>query len=339
MADVFLSYSNRDRAAARKVFERFKREGWSVWWDRGLLAGDTWTDSIRRELTAARCVVVLWSKASWESKWVQAEAESAFSRGILVAGRLDGVSVLAPFNIIHTADVREPQGLDHLVAGIRQKHSTPQSDSTGHNLQGIDIKVRLAISPVGVVLKNADDGSLVSVRRSLSQDVLLQVPRDDAVCRFVNLTTNSGEVVSCIIYGDDNRVFGDERAFWWALARVTFVTTSARVNFRTRAMGTLPLMDVCVSAQCAWEEAIKHSPIIQMRTLSPASRDRHFRALSNMIDAAPTFEARLGYQVALSMVLAVQSEDVSLEGQAYRAFKQYLWPPGDEPTEFAIHDS
>jgi len=62
----------------------FRAERWSVWWDETLRAGTAFDDVIERELAAARCVVVLWSRHSIASRWVRAEVEDAANRGILV---------------------------------------------------------------------------------------------------------------------------------------------------------------------------------------------------------------------------------------------------------------
>lgn len=306
-----------------------------------MVAGDQWTDALREALSSAGCVVVLWSNKSWNSRWVQSEAELAFNKNNLVSARLDDVAILPPFNIIQTADLRHGAGpgeMARLIEGVRKKLENAESDRV-LPLQGQERRVRLRVAPVGIVLISAVDGEIVSDRRTLDQEILRQVPRDESECQFVNVRTNSGELVSCIIHGPSNDVFGEERAFWWAFARVKLSTTADRVWLRTTALDDYGMADVCVSAQCAWAEAVRYTPIVEMRSQPIWQRNQHLNALSGMIDGAPTPEARIGYEIALAMVLATQSEDVGLEGQAYRAFREYLWAPGDEPQEFACHDS
>jgi TolB-like protein/Tfp pilus assembly protein PilF len=121
MADVFISYCSTDRTAAERVAARLGAEGLSTWWDESLIAGQAWDEAVRAELKAARVVVVLWSAASWASRWVQAEAQAGLERSILVAARLDDVMLEPPFNIVQTADLRDDhRGLDRLVAGVRR---------------------------------------------------------------------------------------------------------------------------------------------------------------------------------------------------------------------------
>lgn len=347
MADVFISYSRKDRKAAETIASRLEREGWSTWWDRSLSAGERWDEAIRRELSSARCVLVLWSRQSWPSKWVQAEAHAGFERDALVAGRLDAVRIEPPFNIVHTTDLAANQlrsGLDNLVQGLRCKLGEAAPPAEGeHNpawamppLQGEEIEVRVVWQPTGFVLVRKADGTIVKDRRNLSQDDLAKIPPDAAPCRFVNFSTNRGDLHSCIIAGPEHEVYGSMRAFWWSLARTKVVTTSAMLygaGIRGRQLAF-----VSNAARAMWEGALKHHPVEEMRDLLIISRNVHLTVLSEMIESQEDADSRLGVHIALAMVLATQSEDRKLEGVAYRRFKKYLWAPGDEPAEFAEHD-
>lgn len=347
LADVFISYSRKDRKAAELVSRRIQKEGWTTWWDQSLKAGERWDDTIRSELSQAKCVLVLWSQSSWASKWVQAEAHSAFSRNILVAGILDGVRLDAPFNIIQAANLRSgnrPEDIEGLLSGIRAVVGPPQSAAPPTQLserdlpplQGVEFKVRLVTKPAGITLYRDDDGSLVTDRRSLSQADLERVPQASAPCLFVNLTTNSGELVSCIVAGEDSEVFGSMRAFWWCLARLN-VTVVSSLLYGSGLRGDR-LAEVCLAAQTAWAKAVEHHSISEMRDQMVLIRDVHFRALTSMIEGASDWETRAGFKIARAMVLAVQSEDRLLERATYERFRKYLWVRGDEPAELAVHD-
>ncbi len=65
--------------------------GWSVWWDRELVAGPSFDEKIEAAIREASCVVVAWSQASIAKKWVRAEANEGLEREILVPLLLDDV--------------------------------------------------------------------------------------------------------------------------------------------------------------------------------------------------------------------------------------------------------
>jgi len=265
VADVFISYSRKDRKSAEAVAARLHKEGWSSWWDKSLSAGERWDESIRAELARASCVLVLWSKHSWSSKWVQAEAHSGFGRDALIAARLDDVQIEAPFNIIQAPDLRSRggEGLDSLIEGVRNKIGSPIAGApvaTDNEaswalppLQGQQTKVRVVWQPTGYVLVRAEDGTLVKDRRALSQDDLAKVPADEP-CMFVNLQPNRGDLQSCIVAGPEHEVYGSMRAFWWSLARGEVLTTSAALYGAGLRDERLALLSV--AAQSMWVSAI-----------------------------------------------------------------------------------
>jgi TIR domain len=103
--DVFLSYASEDRERARTVAEAFQQQGWSMWWDPDIDAGAKYGDAIKEALEGARCVVVLWSKASIASDWVHDEAGTGRKRGVLVPASLDGSDPPLGFGQIQTAQL------------------------------------------------------------------------------------------------------------------------------------------------------------------------------------------------------------------------------------------
>ena len=105
MSDIFISYSSPDRARVKPLVEALKQQGWSVWWDRTILAGKTFDRVIEAALKDSRCVIVLWSRDSIESDWVWTEADEGKRRGILVPAMLDDVDIPFAFRRIHTANL------------------------------------------------------------------------------------------------------------------------------------------------------------------------------------------------------------------------------------------
>jgi TIR domain len=91
MADVFISYARDDEPRARQLAEALTARGWEVWWDLHITPGDVFSEVIQRQLEQAPCVVVLWSRASIASEYVQDEATVAKERGALVPALIDDV--------------------------------------------------------------------------------------------------------------------------------------------------------------------------------------------------------------------------------------------------------
>jgi hypothetical protein len=110
MADIFLSYARPDEGRATIVAEGIEASGRSLWWDQRLSAGDDYGLVIEREIDAARCVVVAWSKAAHDSLWVRAEANAALDAGKLVQLNFDGARLPLPFTMIHFLDFRNWPG-------------------------------------------------------------------------------------------------------------------------------------------------------------------------------------------------------------------------------------
>jgi hypothetical protein len=114
MADIFLSYAREDRDKAQSFARELHRRGWSVWWDRKLRFGLPFRKVIERELTTAKCVIVLWSATSIESDWVIGEASEGARRGVLIPARIEDIRVPLEFRGLHTADLFGITEIDEL---------------------------------------------------------------------------------------------------------------------------------------------------------------------------------------------------------------------------------
>jgi hypothetical protein len=108
--DVFLSYATEDRDRARQVAQALEECGWSVWWDRKIVAGEAFDQTIERYLESARCVVVLWSTAAVVSEWVKNEAAAAAERHVLVPGLVEDVKIPLEFRRRQTANLIDWDG-------------------------------------------------------------------------------------------------------------------------------------------------------------------------------------------------------------------------------------
>ena len=89
MARLFLSYARTDVERARQLAGLLGDAGHDVWWDREIHGGSRFATEIDKALQEAEAVVVLWSKASLDSAWVQDEAAEGRDSGRLVPVLLD----------------------------------------------------------------------------------------------------------------------------------------------------------------------------------------------------------------------------------------------------------
>ncbi|MDZ7627394.1 MAG: SUMF1/EgtB/PvdO family nonheme iron enzyme [Parvularculaceae bacterium] len=110
MPDVFISYNREDRETARLVSSALESEGFSVWWDAALRAGETYDEVTEHNLRTAGAVVVLWSKRSSNSKWVRAEATVGERSSTLVPALIEDCERPIRFELVQTADLRHWRG-------------------------------------------------------------------------------------------------------------------------------------------------------------------------------------------------------------------------------------
>jgi len=89
MADIFISYSQQDRHRVEPLVDALTAEGYRVWWDLEIRAGESFDELIETTLKKVRCVITLWSRHSVASKWVRAESAWAYDHGKFVSIRID----------------------------------------------------------------------------------------------------------------------------------------------------------------------------------------------------------------------------------------------------------
>jgi hypothetical protein len=110
MADVFLSYSQKDRPAVDRIAAALNSLGLSVWYDARLNSGSSFDEMINAELREAKAILVLWSPTSIASKWPRAEAMLAYDKHKLAAAFLSPCELTPPFNLVHTSNLSDWSG-------------------------------------------------------------------------------------------------------------------------------------------------------------------------------------------------------------------------------------
>jgi hypothetical protein len=102
MSDIFISYKREDQPIARKLANALEGEGWSVWWDPKLRAGEHFDDVIEKALNETKCVVVMWSESSVQSRYVKDEATYVLEKDKLVPVAIENVTLPFRFRGVHT---------------------------------------------------------------------------------------------------------------------------------------------------------------------------------------------------------------------------------------------
>jgi len=111
MSDIFISYKREEQVTARKLADALEKEGWTVWWDPKLRAGERFNDVIEKALKESKCVVVMWSKHSVESQYVKHEANYALKRNKLVPVMIEEeVELPFRFEDLHTPSLLDWDG-------------------------------------------------------------------------------------------------------------------------------------------------------------------------------------------------------------------------------------
>jgi hypothetical protein len=120
MADVFISYSKPDQADARVLSALLEANGYSVWWDYNLVAGERFRGAIATELDKARAVIAIWTRNSVASDWVQSEAGRALRDHKLIPVRsaeIEYKDIPPPFENLHTVALSNGEQILAAVAG------------------------------------------------------------------------------------------------------------------------------------------------------------------------------------------------------------------------------
>jgi RNAse (barnase) inhibitor barstar len=110
MADIFLSYSSKDRDRAAALAQALIQSGLTVFWDRKIPAGQNYHEYLESQLRLARLVVVIWTPASVASDWVKLEADEGIERDALLPVLMQDVQVPLRFKHVQMADLRSWRG-------------------------------------------------------------------------------------------------------------------------------------------------------------------------------------------------------------------------------------
>jgi hypothetical protein len=112
VSDVFISYSRENQELVRRLAEKVKDLGYSVWWDDQLPPHLSYGDVIAAKVGGAKAAIVVWSANAVASEWVRAEADLARNQKKLIQTSLDGRDPPMPFNQLHYVSLADWDGDD-----------------------------------------------------------------------------------------------------------------------------------------------------------------------------------------------------------------------------------
>jgi adenylate cyclase len=222
LAKVFLSYSREDAAAAKQLAECIGRAGHQVWWDRQIEGGSRFTAEIDRELKGADAVVVIWTKASVESAWVQDEAAEGRDNGQLVPIILGTDKPPLGFRQFQSIDFGDwtgegdPPALETLLRAIAQKGPEPEPAPVADKPIGRGRKSRAAICVLPFMNMSGDpeqeyfsDGITEDIITDLSKVSALSVVARNTAFTFKGQTVDVKDVAQAL--GVDHVLEGSVR--------------------------------------------------------------------------------------------------------------------------------
>lgn len=149
MARVFISYGRQDVAAAKAFATALTDAGHEVWWDSQISAGSRFSREIDAALGNAAAVVVLWSRTSIESAWVQDEASEGLERHRLVPALIERCKPPLGFRQYQTIDMqswrRGGAVFDPLLAAIAAKAGEEARPASASEVQREDSRPGLSV--------------------------------------------------------------------------------------------------------------------------------------------------------------------------------------------------
>lgn len=147
MADIFISYSKKDVKLVSKLVEHIKNNtDMTVWWDTELLGGDKFRSEIRRQIGLARVVIVLWTRNSITSEWVQEEADEAirFNKYIPVFDSSINPGIEIPFGLKSIQALCIDQK-HHILSTLAYFLNDSELNSKRANLESFDYLKRASL--------------------------------------------------------------------------------------------------------------------------------------------------------------------------------------------------
>lgn len=131
MTDVFISYAHDDRVIAERLAGALRKCGCVVWWPFESNPGDASEPATEDAFKAARCVLVLWSRASVDKPRLAEHAARAARRRALISVLIDDLKppfVFPPAQVLPLTEASgavTDLGLQRLLAAVARRLDRP----------------------------------------------------------------------------------------------------------------------------------------------------------------------------------------------------------------------
>lgn len=137
MNDAYLSYAREDREIAARLVAFLQSRRVAVWWDALIPPASVFARVLEEQLDASERVIVLWSKSSVKSVWVNNEARRGVERKIIVPVLIEAVELPLEFNhlqaisLVDWIDEQHPALTQLLDAVPGRSRRSSQEESLG----------------------------------------------------------------------------------------------------------------------------------------------------------------------------------------------------------------
>ena len=107
MADLYITYSIRERYWVSKLVSTLESVGYSVWWDHAVIPGDNFRNESKQALSQAKCALVIWSETASDDHWVLVDCEQAVKQEMLISILAKEASIPAVYQSLETLDLKD----------------------------------------------------------------------------------------------------------------------------------------------------------------------------------------------------------------------------------------
>jgi hypothetical protein len=152
MSGIFISYAREDRATAKELEEIIRGHGIQVWRDQeSIYAGEHWPEAIGRGIAGQRIFLLLWSKSSAVSHFVEFEWNTAMAlQKTVVPVFLDDTPLPAALSAKNGILLED---FDHAVKKILDLMNISSPSDHRQNLQVMDQLSKIEGKNVETVLE------------------------------------------------------------------------------------------------------------------------------------------------------------------------------------------